>query len=298
MKIAFLIMVRNNPTMLNCFIKQLLQYQGSVVFIHVDEKGLNIIPDIIEDPRVIIIPEHYNGSWGDYSQIQMVNALIKNAVNSGDFDYYSLHSGVDLCVREVSEFADYLSKNNLYGFYECTKLPSTWQYGGGLGRVALKWPKYLRRRAVGYQLPRVLRAIYGRLFSVGIIKGRKIPEKYELFGGSAWFTIRSDCAKDYVHFLEDSEFTSLFVNALCGDEIYYVSIFQMCKGNRMVNNKSNLRFIDWKERGQHPGPGSPNTIDCSMIDEIEKSGCFFARKFDANYDNDVIQYFLEKTSSN
>ena len=74
-----------------------------------------------------IIPEHYNGSWGDYSQIQMVNALIKNAVNSGDFDYYSLHSGVDLCVREVSEFADYLSKNNLYGFYECTKLPSTWR---------------------------------------------------------------------------------------------------------------------------------------------------------------------------
>ena len=136
------------------------------------------------------------------------------------------------------------------------------------------------------------------MFSVGIIKGRKIPEKYELFGGSAWFTIRSDCAKDYVHFLEDSEFTSLFVNALCGDEIYNVSIFQMCKGNRMVNNKSNLRFIDWKERGQHPGPGSPNTIDCSMIDEIEKSGCFFARKFDANYDNDVIQYFLEKTSSN
>ena len=64
MKIAFLIMVHNNPTMLNCFIKQLLQYQGSVVFIHVDEKGLNIIPDIIEDPRVIIIPEHYNGSWG------------------------------------------------------------------------------------------------------------------------------------------------------------------------------------------------------------------------------------------
>lgn len=56
-------MVHNNPTMLNFFIKQLLQYQGSVVFIHVDEKGLNIIPDIIEDPRVIIIPEHYNGSW-------------------------------------------------------------------------------------------------------------------------------------------------------------------------------------------------------------------------------------------
>ena len=39
-------MVHNNPTMLNCFIKQLLQYQGSVVFIHVDEKGLNIIPDM------------------------------------------------------------------------------------------------------------------------------------------------------------------------------------------------------------------------------------------------------------
>ena len=106
-------MVHNNPTMLNCFIKQLLQYQGSVVFIHVDEKGLNIIPDIIEDPRVIIIPEHYNGSWGDYSQIQMVNALIKNArivkVNCTLYAYFqrsgSLVSGIS--VDLVRHLADY-----------------------------------------------------------------------------------------------------------------------------------------------------------------------------------------------
>lgn len=295
MRIAFLIMAHNNVSLLNTFIRQLLVYEGSFVYIHIDEKGIDIIPKIIDDERVCIIPEHFNGSWGDYTQVQMVNALISYAHSAGEFDYYSLHSGVDLCVRPIQELVLFLEETNCYGYYECDKLPNHWQYGGGLGRVALTWPQFLRKATKGYHPIRIMRALYGRLYGLGIIKGRKIPDKYQLYGGAAWFTVRNDCVTDYLKFITDEEYNKLFYNGLCGDEIYYVSVFQMCKANRRVMDHNLLRFVDWKERGQKLGAGSPNVIDMSFVNEIEAAGHFFARKFSQAYDNDVIDYFVKKT---
>lgn len=103
-------MAHNDVYLINPFIRQLLAYEGSFVFIHIDEKGLDIFSEIIDDKRVFVIPEHYNGSWGDYTQIQMVNALITYAHAVEEFDYYSLHSGVDLCVRPIQELALFLGK--------------------------------------------------------------------------------------------------------------------------------------------------------------------------------------------
>lgn len=112
-------MAHNDVYLINPFIRQLLAYEGSFVFIHIDEKGLDIFSEIIDDKRVFVIPEHYNGSWGDYTQIQMVNALITYAHAVEEFDYYSLHSGVDLCVRPIQELALFLEETNCYGYYEC-----------------------------------------------------------------------------------------------------------------------------------------------------------------------------------
>lgn len=143
-----------------------------------------------------------------------------------------------------------------------------------MGRVALTWPKFFRKGTKGFHPIRIIRALYGRLYGWGIIKGQKIPDKYQLYGGAAWFTIRNDCVTDYLKFIADQEYNKLFYHGLCGDEIYYVSIFQMCKSNRKVMDHNLLRFIDWKERGQKLGAGSPNVIDMSFVNEIEASGCF------------------------
>lgn len=73
-------MVHNNPEQINCFIKQILQYEGSYVYIHVDEKGVDIIPQILKHERVFILSKHINGKWGDYTQIQMTNVLLETAI--------------------------------------------------------------------------------------------------------------------------------------------------------------------------------------------------------------------------
>lgn len=296
-KIAFLLAVYNNPEQVNLFIRQLLEYQGSYVYIHVDSKSLELIPQLITHERVSVMPDHYNVQWGDYSQIQANNALLKFASEQRHHGFYSLHSGADMLVRPINELVSYLEKTNLYGYYECRRLPSPeWKYGGGIARIALKWPAFFRKKLKRNSPVRYLRSLYGKAYGAKILRGRKLPEQYQYWGGSDWFTIREDCVRNVLKFQEqEPEFEELFYHSLIGTEIYYVSIFQMTKNDNNVSERDSLRYVDWSDRGQILPPGSPNTIKMDSLSDIELSGKFFARKFDARVDKKVIDYFLKKT---
>lgn len=295
--IAFLLVVHSDPGQINLFLKQILMYPNSYIYIHVDSKYLNIIPDLLEDKRIMIAPEHFDVKWGDYTQIQVNNYLIQYASTQRHHDYYSLHSGADLLIRPMSELIDYLENTDQYAYCSCTRLPSPqFQYGGGLGRLALKWPKCFRKRLNRSSPMRYLRSIYGRLYGMGVIPGKQLPKQYLYYGGADWFTMRSDCAKNVLRFAaEEPEFEALFIDSLSGAEIYYVSIFEMTKGNYPIDDKNMLRYVDWKDRGQILSVGSPNTCTMEFVEDIEKSGAFFARKFDMNVDAAIIEYFCAKT---
>lgn len=294
--IAFLLVVHNNPEQVNLFLKQILMYSNSYIYIHVDAKHLNIIPAILKNERVMIVPKHFDIQWGDYTQIQANNYLIQFASSQRHHDYYSLHSGADLLIRPMNELIDYLEDTNQYAYCECTRLPSHWQYGGGFGRLALKWPKCFRRRLNRNSPMRYLRSVYGKLYGIGVIPGKKLPEQYLYYGGADWFTMRSDCALNVLKFSQkEQEFELLFIDSLSGAEIYYVSIFEMTKGDCALDDKNMLRYIDWEDRGQILSVGSPNTCMMEFVKDIENSQAFFARKFDLNIDSAIVEYFCTKT---
>ena len=296
--IAFLLMVHANPEQVNRFIGQLLRYENSWIYIHVDAKNPGMIDQLTESDRVFILPEHIDCQWGDYSQVRAYKYLIEYAVKHRHHDFYSMHSGADLAIRPVEEYAAYLKEQNLYAWTECQKLPNGWQFAGGFGRIALNWPDCFKK-SVGRHSPiRYLRSMYGRLYGAGILRSRKLPDQYTYYGGGAWFTIRRDCAEDFLDFTaREQAFEELFVHALSGDEIYFVSVFQMTKGDRPVCSTNMLRYVDWAERGQKQRPGSPNTLQMDFVDDIEASDAFFARKFDPKTDLQVIEYFLRKTGA-
>ena len=294
--IAFLVVVHSNPEQVNMFLKQILIYSGSYVYIHVDAKYLEVIPRLMKNERIVIVPEHFDIKWGDYTQILANNYLLRYASEQREHDYYSLHSGVDLLIRPVGELVEYLKNSMKYAYCECTRLPSGWQYGGGFGRIALKWPKCFRKRLGRNSPMRYLRSIYGRLYGKGIIRGSKLPEQYQYYGGADWFTIRNDCVEKLLAFVDkESEFEALFVDSLSGAEIYYVSIIQMTKGDNPMDDQNMLRYIDWNNRGQTLTVGSPNTCTMDFLEDIESSGAFFSRKFDTRVDAKIIDYFMKKT---
>lgn len=118
----------------------------------------------------------------------------------------------------------------------------------------------------------------------------------EKYGGSTWFTVSKQCVERYFNFIKNNqEYDELFHKALMGDEIYFLSIFEMTRKEAVAEEKNCLTYIDWKQRGQKNGSGSPNNMSMNFLSEIENSGMFFARKFNPDFDSEVIQYFLNKT---
>ena len=294
-KIAFLIMAHSKPEQLNLFIKQLLMYEKSYIYIHIDAKFLSIIDKIMKDERVTIIPKHLDVQWGDYSQIETINYLLEYASAQNEHEFYSLHSGLDLAIRPIEEYAKHLAFTNCFSYFYSEPLPNQWSYGGGLGRVAIKWPERLRRRVPTFSILRFARAIYGRLYRWNIFMRNSNYEKYKYYGGASWFTVRQDCVEEMKKYMnKKSEYNKIFVNSYCGDEIYYATLLEMLSEDRNVMNKNNLRYIDWKERGQKKPIGAPNICTMEFLDEIEESKQFFARKFDSEFDKKIIDYFVNK----
>ena len=121
--IAFLLMVHENPEQINQFLRQLLAYEHSEIYIHVDINQDHIKSLLLPNDRIHILEKSIHGKWGDYAQIEMIDMLLRYAYEHGSHDYYSLHSGCDLAIRPVNEYADYLAKMQRYAFYYGPKLP-------------------------------------------------------------------------------------------------------------------------------------------------------------------------------
>lgn len=295
MKIAFLILAHGNIEQLNCFLRQLLSYPESYIYIHLDSKAGNATNDIISDKRIDILPKRYSLNWGDYSLIEATNYLLRYSSQKQYHDYYSLHSGVDMAIRPVSELADFLEKDRKFYYASCVALPyDSFGYGGGLGRIALKWPKVFRQKVNKGSPVHILRGLYGRLYNYGFMQ-RLFPvsSEYKFYGGSEWFTASSDCIKETLEFLSShKDYDLLFRNAISSDEIYFNTVFKAIQNNRKSTDK-NLCHMSWVD-GKTDGVGGPIIYTKDYIELLENTKEFFARKFDLNYDKEVVEYFETK----
>ena len=291
--------IHNCPKQANLFIRQCLQYSDCEVFIHIDKKARDIEKDLIIDNRIHILPYSYSVNWGDYSQVQYVLYMMRYIQAYKSFDYYSLHTGNDLLVRPMQELAAYLEKDNKYAYLDCYPLPwDQWQYGGGLGRLEMVWPIWMRKRLKPHSLKRYLRALYGRLYVIPFLRRRKLPCGVQFYGKSAFYTLRQDCVSDIINYNDEHpEFSNFFKPVLCGDEIFVDTIAHITAAeNKIIDDHNNLRYDDFMTVNRVT-VGAPKILTTEDIKAIEKSGMFFARKFDYNVDNNVIQYFINKSMS-
>ena len=293
-KIAFLLTLYSNPEQANMFMNQLLKYEGSYIFIHVDKKAMQIKDKLLKHERIDIMPKSYLVEWGDFSQTESVWELIKYAHNKGDFEYYSVHSGSDLAIKPVETFAEFLKSDNKYAYTICNKLPAKdWQYGGGLGRLALKWPKCFRKKYSAHSPMRYFRSLYGKAYGAGIIKGRKLPDDIEFYGKSDWYTLRKDCVSNMLHYVEKHpEYIDLYRDSLIGSEIFFTTLVHIDKKEDIVSD-NDLRYIDFHNPDKET-PGSPKLLKTEDYNKIINSGMFFARKFDIRVDPDIVSRIIKE----
>ena len=277
---AYLIMAHNQPELLKKLLI-LLDDERNDIYIHVDKKMSNFQKDEYEkvlNKSEIRWVKRTDAKWGSYSLINCELLLLEEAIKV-EHGYYHLLSGADLPLKSQDEIHKFFKKNHGLEFVAGDGtiiredlLERVKYYHFYIGKPGKKEER-LRRH---------LREIQDIL---GINRIKKYPgicfQK-----GSQWFSITHELAVFVVN--KKRWIKKVFWKSSCGDEMFLQTVVRNSMFVEKICNQitmpmiTDTRYIDWKR-------GNPYVFRINDYLDLVSSTALFARKFDDNVDDDIIE---------
>ena len=291
-KHAYLIMSHGNWTILKLLLC-LLDYENHDIFLHIDRKSKDEIPDslfdVVKKSKLIII-ESMDIYWADYSVVECELKLLETARKMGKYSYFHLLSGVDLPIKSSKEIYNFFEKSgkNFIGI-----VPNEVYYS--VRRVKFYHPftkmKSYRKCKLLKGLDRLLEYAQ-RLIQVNRLK----DVNWKIIDGWQWFSITNELCDYVLHNKEKIE--SVFKYTISCDELVLQTLTYNSEFYNTLYDVSDLkngsmRYSDWK-RGK-PYTWGQEEYD---FDELMSSPYMFARKFDEAYMEIVEKIFEELSRRN
>lgn len=273
MKHAYLIMAHNQFGMLANLV-ELLDHVDNDIYIHIDAKAKDFCREpVLERVKYSSIKfvEPIKIYWGEASQIFCELNLLTEATKKS-YDYYHLLSGVDMPLKSQAEIHDFFAANNGRNFISF--VPEISKHV--VGRV-----KYYHLRRGGL-FSKVLNRVS---ITIQKICGVNRNGDLEIYKGSNWFSITDDFARYIV--ARQSQIRRQFVYTLCADEVFlhtyfmaspFVDTLYKSEGGMSTN----CRLIRWENE-------LPHVFVLGDFEELVTTHNLFARKFDENIDNEIIE---------
>jgi len=284
MKIAILMLVHNNLLQTKKLIEHLSK--DFDIYVHIDKKS-DIKEKDIQGTNIFAFKK-YRVYWGSYSQIQTVLYLLKKAFKNG-YDRYLLISGSDLPLKSNQQIIDFFNTHR-EEFIDHHKLPwDEWnKQAGGFKRIQYYHNTYKEiyknffDKMIYYYTNRLF-SKFNKIFKVS----RKIDHVF--YGGINWFNLSHKCVQQIMEYLSaNKSYLRRFKFTLCADEIFFQTIIcNYTKDIEIVNNS--LRYIKWGDSEK-----SPNILTQKYLSDMLNSDHLFARKFDENVDNEVIEKLYDR----
>ena len=270
---------------------ELLDDERNDIFIHLDKKSKkNNFKFECEFSSIYFVP-NIKVYWGGYSLVACELILLENAVKQGPYQYYHLLSSQDLPLQTQDYIHEFFNSNEGKEFinFDNKKIAddklvyervshfhifsdvSFRRYNNKLGTF---FAKSLRK----------LEMLIQRFMKVDLYNNK--PIKY----GSQWFSIdqelaefvvanRAQIKQKYQHTILCDE---LFLQTLVYENSYFF--------NRLYKSQNgNLRYINW-ELGR---PYTWTEKYFYLLEEANKAGFLFARKFDDSKDPVVVKKVIK-----
>ena len=270
MKHAYMILAHKNPNQIKTLL-ECLDHQNNDIFIHIDKKNTDIIPDDIRKcihKSNLYFTNRISVAWADYTIVEATYILLKAAVKNGPYIYYHLISGQDMPLKSISEINSFYESNdcniNYVSFHQGNHIPS-------------ELKKRIHARKFFFHGGRYVRKIYDKFLS------EKDLSKLPYGKGDAWFDITDALAKLLIE--NETWAKSVFKDYLFPDESFIQTLININKLNDTCYSNGVMRKVNWEKS---IGGASPNIYCIEDYDYLINSGMHFARKFDEKIDNNII----------
>lgn len=281
MKHAYLVVAHHQFDILIKTIK-ILDDENNDFYIHIDKKSSNVpFEDIVNAAKhsKVTFISRMNVNWGGYSQIKCTLCLLKEA-SKQKYDYMHFISGVDLPIK---------SKDEIFTFFETHRGEEFVEVKGE--EIEPQYLERIRRHTVFRDITQI-KALYRvdslihvieRLLKIDRLKGN--PSTKFLYG-SNWFSITYAFAQYVLQ--QEAWIDKTFSQSLCADELFIQTLLENSAFKANITREScmNARKIDF-------GRGNPYVWRQADFDELIHSNALFARKFDENIDNVIINQIYE-----
>lgn len=286
-KICFLIQTHKNKNQLVKLINRLKK--DFDIFVNIDKRSrLNINEtknSLKDNSENVHIYKFMKIEHGGVSQVVSALFLLKES-KKNNYDRYVFISGQCVPVKSNNEI------KNIFNKYSDKEFISYKDVNSDSGLKS-----DIARRMNNYNFGKIYRlilseAIRKSISNLPFIK-RQIPDN--LYFGDQWFNITKSAAEYILSFIkENTDFLKRFNYTWGGDEVFFQTILLNSSfKNRCINDA--LRYIVWRN-------GVPKTFTLDDYEDIkkytEKSNVIFARKFDENIDNAIIDMLYKDTESN
>jgi hypothetical protein len=290
MKIAYLINAHKNFKQLERLVAKLNQEQDGIYFIiHIDKKvdaeNYAIILASLKKYNATFVANRVDVKWGEFTQVEATINGLNTILSSGNrYDYINFISGQDYPIKHNNFIIRFLSHNKGYEYMECYEVsPNGW--AGAMVRFERYWLNGIIKNEH-------IRSLIQNYLTI-LLPKRKIPLGYRAYGGSQWWTISSDCASYILNFInKNKEYVDFFKLTQCPDEMFFQTIIMNSTYKSSIY-KHNLRYADWSERKSNPKVLVKD--DFSLLKSSDK---LFARKFDSNIDEDILDMIDNYTEFN
>ncbi len=282
---AYLILAHKNFGQLRKLIT-LLDDKRNDIFVHVDKKANFDITEwtgACKESSLHFIKERLAVNWGGVSIMRAELRLLEAATAAGHYKYYHLLSGMDLPIKSQDTIHKFFEENDGKEFINYWKFKKTTE---SRFRYYTVFPE-----GAGFFLTNLANNIVkGLQMLLGIQINRDVDFKF----ASQWFSITDGLAR-YV-LSHEGWLEKVFRHTNTCDEIFLATVVWKsdyrknlyCGISEAPNSVSmgNMRFIDWSrgESVRHPW-----TFRASDYDLLMGTPHLWARKFDENVDNEIIE---------
>jgi len=228
----------------------------------------------------------YDKCWGTFKIVSATLDSMKRFARF-DYDYFINLSGHCYPLKSTSEIKQFLrDKNSAY--VEWFKLPIAFMGPtGGLHRIKFSYYKHpvfeFRARALnwlsGYEKFENRRFLRLPKFQT------HLPYELSPYIGSQWFCITKKHVNYILEYVRNKpKLIGFFKRSFAPDELFFQTVL-LNSTLRETVVKNNLRYIYW---GKKRGPFSPLVLTMEDADELLNSPALFARKFDIEEDERIL----------